>query len=144
MESVPEKKLQHQSSTPYKIDIHYLRSLTKNFSEDQILGRGGFGIVYKVKQGGQENGEVVAVKKLQMSMAAMDDKQFMNEVKHAMDIYHPNIVRLEGYCYHTEKELKFYNGSYIFVDEIYKLLCFEYLPNGSLDKYFSDTKNILT
>lgn len=92
--------------------------------------------VKRVKQGEKEDGEVVAVKKL-MNMAGMDDKQFLSEVKHLMDVCHPNIVRLEGYCYHIEKALTPYNGSYIFVDEVYRLLCFEYLPNGSLDKHLT-------
>lgn len=78
------------------------------------------------------------MKKLIMSTAGMDDKQFMNEVQHAMDICHPNIVRLEGYCYQTEKVLVFHNGCYIFADEVQRLLCFEYLPNGSLENYLSD------
>lgn len=135
MESVLEKKLQHQSSTPKKLDINYLRSITKNFSEDQILGHGGCGIVYK---GERENGEVVAVKKLKVDNVGKDDKQFMNEVIHAMDICHPNIVRLEGYCCHTEKEVTFHDGSFVLAEEFYRLLCFEYIPNGSLDKYLSD------
>ncbi|CAM0958927.1 unnamed protein product [Alopecurus aequalis] len=135
MESSSEKKLQHQSSTPKKFDLQYLKLITKNFSKDQILGHGGYGIVYK---GEQEKGEVLAVKKLIMSTAGMDDKQFMNEVQHAMDFCHPNIVRLEGYCYQTEKELTFYNGYRIFTDEVHRLICFEYLPNGSLENYLSD------
>lgn len=166
MESVLEKKLQHRSSTPKKLDINYLRSITKNFSEDQILGHGGCGIVYKVcmdfpsfmpfnkrlkiyiyvmrvKQGERENGEVVAVKKLKVDNVGKDDKQFMNEVIHAMDICHPNIVRLEGYCCHTEKEVTFHDGSFVLAEEFYRLLCFEYIPNGSLDKYLSGTENIL-
>ncbi|KAF7091672.1 hypothetical protein CFC21_094228 [Triticum aestivum] len=131
-----EQKAWHRNLTLEKLDINYLKTITKNFSEDQIIGRGGFGVVYK---GEKENGEVVAVKKLISSTAPMDDKQFMNEVQHVMDICHPNIVRLEGYCHQTEKEIiTFQDGQSKFVDEEYRLLCFEYLPNGSLDKHLND------
>uniref|UniRef100_A0ACD5URV8 Uncharacterized protein n=1 Tax=Avena sativa TaxID=4498 RepID=A0ACD5URV8_AVESA len=87
--------------------------------------------------GVKENGEVVAVKKLN-DMQGMDDKQFLNEVKVVMDISHPNIVRAAGYCYQIERELMPYNASHILVDKVYRLLCFEYLPNGSLDKHLTD------
>ncbi|XP_047057712.1 G-type lectin S-receptor-like serine/threonine-protein kinase At1g11330 [Lolium rigidum] len=135
MESILKKTLQYQSSTLKKFDLHYLRKITGNFSKYQMLGDGGYGFVYK---GVQENGEVIAVKKLKKSNAGMDDKELMDEVQHAMYICHPNIVKLEGYCYQIEKELVLCNGSYIFADEVHRLLCFEYLPNGSLDKYISD------
>lgn len=115
--------------------MHDLKTITKNFSEDQIIGSGGYGIVYK---GVQQNGDLVAVKKLIMTRASMDDKQFLNEVIHVIDICHPNIVRLEGYCYHTEKEVTFHEERHIFVDEVYRFLCFEYLPNGNLEKYLKD------
>jgi serine/threonine protein kinase len=91
-----------------------------------------------VRQGEQENGEVIAVKKLHMwPEGIIDDQLFINEIQHAMDICHPNIVRLKKYCYHTEAKLAVYNGGNIFVNEVYRLLCFEYMSNGSLDNYLS-------
>ncbi|CAM0878466.1 unnamed protein product [Alopecurus aequalis] len=136
MGSILEQKSWHRNSTVEKLDISYLRTITKNFSEDQIIGSGGFGVVYK---GEKENGEVVAVKKIISSATLMVDKQFMNEVQHVMDICHPNIVRLEGYCHQIEKEIiTFDDGQHKFVDEEYRLLCFEYLPNGSLENYLND------
>jgi len=131
---IPETKLEQQTSMPTKIELRYLKTITNQFSKDLILGSGGFGTVYK---GIKENGEVIAVKKLN-DMQGMDDKQFLNEVKVVMDISHPNIVRSAGYCYQIERELMPYNASHILVDKVYRLLCFEYLPNGSLDKHLAD------
>jgi serine/threonine protein kinase len=90
-----------------------------------------------MKQGEQENGEMLAVKKLTMNMAGMDDQLFVNEVQHFTGICHPNIVRFEGYCCDTESELTFHEGCNKVVYQLYRLLCFEYMPNGSLDKYLS-------
>jgi serine/threonine protein kinase len=132
MESNPEQKLWPQSSTGKILDLHYLKTITKNFSEDRIIGNGGFAIVYK---GVKENGEVVAVKRLNMSKTGMDDKEFMDEVQHVMDRCHPNIVTLKGYCHETVKELASYNGRPVLAEKVDRLLCFEYLPNGSLEKH---------
>ena len=33
---------------PHHLPLQHLKDITNNFSEEQILGRGGFGVVYKV------------------------------------------------------------------------------------------------
>ena len=38
--------LRGQSSRPYSIPLQYLKKITKNFSQERILGQGGFGGVY--------------------------------------------------------------------------------------------------
>ena len=66
-------------------------------------------------------------------------KQFESEVYHYMMLKHPNIVRCIGYCYETRNECLEFNGQYVFAEMAERLLCLEYLPKGSLDKYLSGT-----
>jgi hypothetical protein len=83
-----------------------------------------------------ENGDVVAVKKL-VSMPGVNDVQFENEVYHLLMLKNKNIVRFLGYCFETRHVCILHNGRYCFAEMPEKLLCLEYLPNGSLDRHIS-------
>ncbi|KAF7082741.1 hypothetical protein CFC21_086598 [Triticum aestivum] len=122
------------STTTREFTLEFLEQITDNFSEKHVIGRGGYGVVYK---GVLENGEEIALKKLH-HVSGLDDTQFMNEFNHLMRAQHPNITRLVGYCYYTGHQRIKFNGDYVFsfVDE--RVLCFEYLEGGSLDKHISD------
>ena len=89
------------------------------------------------KQGVLANGDTIAVKKLTWTMSGLQDKQYENEARHLMRLKHPNIVQLVGYCCETEKELVMHNGTYVHAEKSERLLCLEYLPNGSLCKHLS-------
>lgn len=89
-----------------------LRRITNNFSER--LGRGSFGSVFK---GTLPNSSAIAVKKLER-IVEVGEKQFRNEVRTIGIIQHINLVRLRGFCSKGNK----------------RLLIYEYMPNGSLDK----------
>ncbi|KAK1653638.1 hypothetical protein QYE76_071443 [Lolium multiflorum] len=130
-----ESMLRDESSTPHHIPLQDLKEITDNFSDERILSQGGFGVVYK---GLLRNGKIIAVKKTVSSLMPGLQKQFESEVYHLMMLKHPNIVRCVGYCYETRNECLKYNGSYVFAEMAERLLCLEYLPNGSLDKYLSD------
>uniref|UniRef100_A0A8R7Q931 Protein kinase domain-containing protein n=1 Tax=Triticum urartu TaxID=4572 RepID=A0A8R7Q931_TRIUA len=114
--------------------LQYFKHITNNFCTERIIGRGGFGVVYKGVLG---NGKMVAVKKLVQSMSSSQE-QFENEVNLLMKVKHPNIVQLVGYCYETQHLRNHHEGKFIFAGSTECLLSLEFLPKGSLDKYISD------
>ncbi|KAK7257101.1 hypothetical protein RIF29_30828 [Crotalaria pallida] len=82
-------------ATELKGPVNYrykdLKSATKNFSDENKLGEGGFGDVYK---GTLKNGKVVAVKKLLLGPSSKTDEHFESEVKLISNVHHRNLVRL--------------------------------------------------
>ncbi|PPS18182.1 hypothetical protein GOBAR_AA02401 [Gossypium barbadense] len=94
-------------------DFESILAATNNFSEENKLGKGGFGPVYMGKFPG---GEEVAVKRLS-SVSGQGLEEFKNEVVLIAKLQHRNLVRLLGYCIKGEE----------------KILLYEYMPNKSLD-----------
>uniref|UniRef100_A0A453KT05 non-specific serine/threonine protein kinase n=1 Tax=Aegilops tauschii subsp. strangulata TaxID=200361 RepID=A0A453KT05_AEGTS len=92
-----------------------LAAATRNFSEKQKLGQGGFGPVYR---GQLADGRDVAVKRLGAG-SRQGAREFKNEANLLSRVQHRNVVNLLGYCAHGADE---------------KLLVYEYVPNESLDK----------
>ncbi|CAD6266603.1 unnamed protein product [Miscanthus lutarioriparius] len=105
-----ERILQDPHSMPRVMTLEYLKRITDNFSDKRLLGKGGFGKVYKpylsrnpypcmlileCKQGKLENGKMIAVKKFiitgQLRNLADQEMQFKNEVVALMSLRHPNI-----------------------------------------------------
>ncbi|KAK8950955.1 hypothetical protein KSP39_PZI004730 [Platanthera zijinensis] len=102
-----------------------LKSSTKGFKPETVLGEGGFGKVFKgwvdektlapAKSG---LGMVIAVKKLNSeSMQGLEEWQ--SEVNFLGRLSHPNLVKLLGYCW-EDREL---------------LLVYEFMPKGSLENH---------
>ncbi|KAL3741988.1 hypothetical protein ACJRO7_017469 [Eucalyptus globulus] len=95
---------------------------TKNFSDENKLGQGGFGSVYQCRI---EEGPVVAVKRLSKN-SGQGVEEFKNEVQLIARLQHRNLVRLIGCC--------------VEMDE--KILIYEYMEHKSLDSVlFSKTKS---
>ncbi|PKU81805.1 probable serine/threonine-protein kinase PIX13 [Dendrobium catenatum] len=100
-----------------------LRSVTRNFKPEAVLGEGGFGKVFKgwvdektlapAKTG---LGMVVAVKKLN-SESMQGFEEWKSEINFLGRLSHPNLVKLLGYCWEDER----------------LLLVYEFMPRGSLD-----------
>jgi serine/threonine protein kinase len=86
-------------------------------------------------QGVLEDG-FVAVKKL-YSYIAIEDEPFHREVDCLMNIRHHNIVLFVGYCAETQEVVVRQEGKHIFAEKRERLLCFEYLHNGSLHKHLT-------
>nr|XP_011469259.1 PREDICTED: cysteine-rich receptor-like protein kinase 3 isoform X2 [Fragaria vesca subsp. vesca] len=72
-----------------------LKSVTENFSDENKLGEGGFGDVYKATL---NNGKTVAVKKLAILQTDRAMTSFENEVKLISNVHHRNLIRLLGCC----------------------------------------------
>ncbi|XP_066337456.1 G-type lectin S-receptor-like serine/threonine-protein kinase At1g61370 [Miscanthus floridulus] len=126
--------LNDPSAKPCDLSLDYLRYITNGFSSERELGRGGFGVVYK---GVLRNGAMVAVKNL-LPTLEFQEKQFKSEIDNLMRVRNENIVRFVGYCYETQYEYIEHNGGHVFAAKPKMLLCFEYMPNGSLCKYISE------
>ncbi|KAG6473488.1 hypothetical protein ZIOFF_067405 [Zingiber officinale] len=95
-----------------RFQFRELQIATDNFSSKNILGRGGFGNVYKGKL---RDGTVVAVKRLRDGNAAGGEVQFQTEVEMISLAVHRNLLRLWGYCMTATERLLVYpfmsNGS---------------------------------
>ncbi|WVZ87316.1 hypothetical protein U9M48_033971 [Paspalum notatum var. saurae] len=101
------------------ISFEEIVAATDNFSDSNMLGKGGFGKVYKgVLQGAKE----VAVKRLSKG-SGQGTEEFRNEVVLIANLQHKNLVKLLGCCIHHDD----------------KLLVYEYLPNKSLDYFLFDS-----
>ncbi|GER37165.1 receptor protein kinase [Striga asiatica] len=104
------------------ISIQVLRNVTNNFSEQNILGRGGFGTVYK---GELHDGTKIAVKRMEsgvMSEKGLDE--FKSEIAVLTKVRHRHLVALLGYC----------------LDGNERLLVYEYMPQGTLSRFLFDWK----
>ncbi|OVA19208.1 Protein kinase domain [Macleaya cordata] len=101
---------------PVSFGYNDLKFATRSFSEENKLGEGGFGDVYK---GTLKNGKIVAVKKLTFIKSSRAKADFESEVKLISNVHHRNLVRLLGCC-SKRQEL---------------LLVYEYMANSSLDKF---------
>ncbi|XP_039789310.1 uncharacterized protein LOC120655526 isoform X1 [Panicum virgatum] len=125
-------------SDPTNLPLQFLSYITKNFSKERKIGSGGFGEVYM----GMLKNRIVAVKRL-FSDKTIREESFHREVDNLMTVKHQNIVQFLGFCANTENipikdpESEDY-VKYIYVEKRERLLCFEYMSNGSLRRHLTD------
>ncbi|CAL5183342.1 unnamed protein product [Lathyrus oleraceus] len=99
-------------------DFNTIIIATNDFLEENKLGQGGFGSVYR---GRLIEGQEIAVKRLSKT-SGQGNEEFKNEVKLIAKLQHRNLVRLLGCC----------------IDNDEKLLVYEYMKNRSLDSILFD------
>ncbi|KAG7617010.1 putative cysteine-rich receptor-like protein kinase 7 RLK-Pelle-DLSV family [Arabidopsis thaliana] len=101
-----------------QLDYRAIQAATNDFSENNKIGRGGFGDVYK---GTFSNGTEVAVKRLSKT-SEQGDTEFKNEVVVVANLRHKNLVRILGFSIEREE----------------RILVYEYVENKSLDNFLFD------
>ncbi|KAK1397207.1 Receptor-like kinase lip2 [Heracleum sosnowskyi] len=92
-----------------------LQLATNRFSAENVIGEGGYGVVY---HGTLVNGTEVAVKKL-LNNLGQAEREFRVEVEAIGHVRHKNLVRLLGYC----------------VEGVHRMLVYEYMNNGNLEQW---------
>ncbi|KAM1707648.1 hypothetical protein ACFX13_000782 [Malus domestica] len=95
--------------------LRELEAATNGLCEENVIGEGGYGIVYS---GILSDGTKVAVKNL-LNNRGQAEKEFKVEVEAIGRVRHKNLVRLLGYC----------------VEGAYRMLVYEYVDNGNLDQW---------
>ncbi|XP_030454552.2 probable serine/threonine-protein kinase At1g01540 isoform X1 [Syzygium oleosum] len=95
--------------------LRELQVSTENFADENVIGEGGYGIVYR---GVLEDGTRVAVKNL-LNNRGQAEKEFKVEVEAIGRVRHKNLVRLLGYC----------------VEGAHRMLVYEYVDNGNLEQW---------
>ncbi|XVE61887.1 hypothetical protein DITRI_Ditri06bG0074800 [Diplodiscus trichospermus] len=114
-----------QSSNLKTFTFSELRTATRNFRPDSVLGEGGFGSVFKgwvdehsltaTKPG---TGIVIAVKRLNQE-GFQGHKEWLAEINYLGQFHHPNLVKLIGYCFEDE----------------HRLLVYEFMTRGSMENH---------
>lgn len=106
------------------MSIEVLRAVTNNFSEENILGRGGFGVVYR---GELEDGTQIAVKRMESAVVSNKGlSEFQSEIHVLTKVKHRHLVGLLGYCA---------NGNE-------RLLVYEFMPQGTLAQHLFDYRQL--
>ncbi|XP_061370210.1 receptor-like cytoplasmic kinase 176 isoform X2 [Gastrolobium bilobum] len=114
-----------QSNNLKNFTFNELRTATRNFRPDSVVGEGGFGCVFKgwldeqtlapTKPG---TGIVIAVKRLNQE-GSQGHSEWLTEINYLGQLYHPNLVKLIGYC----------------LEDDHRILVYEFLTKGSLDNH---------
>ncbi|GAB2230147.1 hypothetical protein Drorol1_Dr00014404 [Drosera rotundifolia] len=114
-----------QSTNLKNFTFNELKTATRNFRPDSVVGEGGFGAVFKgwidertlapVRPG---TGLVIAVKRLNQE-GLQGHKEWLAEINYLGQLHHPNLVKLIGYCLEDE----------------HRMLVYEFMPRGSLENH---------
>ncbi|CAA7057129.1 unnamed protein product [Microthlaspi erraticum] len=94
-----------------------LYSATNGFKEDRIIGRGGFGNVFRgsISSSTSDQNQIAVKKITPNSMQGV--REFIAEIESLGNLSHKNLVKLQGWCKH----------------KLELLIVYDYIPNGSLE-----------
>lgn len=114
-----------QSTKIKNFSFSELKTATRNFRPDSVLGEGGFGSVFKgwvdehsLTATRPGTGIVIAVKRLNQE-GFQGHKEWLAEINYLGQLYHPNLVKLIGYC----------------LEDDHRLLVYEFMPRGSMENH---------
>jgi hypothetical protein len=114
-----------KGSGPRRFSYNELSRATRRFSNEEKLGEGGFGAVYRGLL--RDQGLHVAIKRVS-KMSNQGRREYISEVTIIGRLRHRNLVQLVGWC-HKADEL---------------LLVYELMTNGSLDAHLYNSRTLLT
>ncbi|XP_076921838.1 putative serine/threonine-protein kinase PBL22 [Bidens hawaiensis] len=104
----------------HRFSLEEIQLATQNFDEDLVVGKGGFGKVYKghIIGGRDTTPRLVAIKRLG-SHSGQGAAEFMTEIEMLSKVRHCNLVSLIGYCSENNE----------------MILVYEYMPNGTIEHH---------
>ncbi|XP_010423878.1 PREDICTED: probable serine/threonine-protein kinase NAK [Camelina sativa] len=114
-----------QNANLKNYSLSELKSATRNFRPDSVVGEGGFGCVFKgwideasLAPSKPGTGIVIAVKRLNQE-GLQGHREWLAEINYLGKLDHPNLVKLIGYC----------------LEEEHRLLVYEFMTRGSLENH---------
>ncbi|TYI29975.1 hypothetical protein ES332_A05G353100v1 [Gossypium tomentosum] len=107
--------------SPSKTSFSYdeMMEMTNGFAQQNLIGEGGFGCVYK---GQLLGGKIVAVKQLKIG-SGQGEREFQAEVEIISRVHHQHLVSLVGYC----------------IANNHRLLIYEFVSNSNLERHLHDS-----
>nr|XP_027084996.1 probable L-type lectin-domain containing receptor kinase S.5 [Coffea arabica] len=112
-----EMLARNAANAPRLFTYKQLFKATRHFNKENLLGAGGFGCVYKGVLL-SDPPAIIAVKKINAT-SGQGEREYLAEICTIGRLRHKNLVQLQGWC-HDKEQL---------------FLVYEYMPNGSLDRY---------
>ncbi|KAH1208836.1 putative leucine-rich repeat receptor-like protein kinase [Glycine max] len=105
-----------------RFSFEEIQNCTKNFSQVNNIGSGGYGKVYR---GTLPNGQLIAVKRAQKE-SMQGGLEFKTEIELLSRVHHKNLVSLVGFCFEQGEQM----------------LIYEYVANGTLKDTLSGKSGI--